>query len=238
MSFYDSPWRPIGRAPVRPHPFGVRPARYVEAPEPPAAARAPQPVPTRDSDFYGAYDRPARPVTARPVAAPTVAETTSAWPENRELPIDEEAPRSRPLAASESETLRKALDDLAASEARVKRDAQRVSDETRAKLVGDLLPVVDNLDRTLAASRASSDRALVQGVEMVRTQLEGVLARYGVERVDARGERFDPRLHEAISMREVDDEEVGHVVDQAEAGYRFGGKLMRPAKVVVGASRS
>ena len=109
--------------------------------------------------------------------------------------------------------------------------------ETQEQLVGKLLPILDDLDRTIrAAAVASGDaRALVEGVRLVRSQLEGVLRGYGAERVDARDQAFDPKCHEAVSMIPVADPRGhGRVLDQLEAGYRFGDRLLRPAKVVVG----
>lgn len=129
--------------------------------------------------------------------------------------------------------MQRALDDLAAAEARVERNAQRVYDESRAKLAADLLPVLDNLDRTLQAAKA--DDPIATGVSMVRAQLEGVLARYGVERIDAVGKAFDPSEHEAVVGIPVEDEAVvGRVMEQVAPGYRLAGRLLRPARVQVG----
>jgi molecular chaperone GrpE len=143
----------------------------------------------------------------------------------------------RTLEAPEPDraTMTRALRELEAAQARVERDAQRVQDETRQKLVAQLLPVMDNLDRTIFAA-GKSDPALTQGVRLVRNQLEAVLRGYGVERVTAtRGDRFDPKLHEAISVAPVyEPAHHGLVLDQVEPGYRFGDRLLRPAKVVVG----
>ena len=76
---------------------------------------------------------------------------------------------------------------------------------------------------------------MLEGVRMVRHQLEGVLRGYGVERIEALDQRFDPGLHEAIGVTVVaDPRRHGVVVQQAEPGYRFAGKLLRPAKVNVG----
>jgi molecular chaperone GrpE len=133
------------------------------------------------------------------------------------------------------ESLSRALRSLKDSEARVERNAQGVYDEARSKLVLELLPVLDNLDRTLRAYGASVQVPLVEGVRMIRTQLEGVLLRYGVEHVDATGHKFDPALHEAISAIPVGDpSRVGMVIEQLEPGYRFGARLLRAAKVTVG----
>jgi len=130
----------------------------------------------------------------------------------------------------------RALRNLEATEARLERNARREAEETRGKLVQELLPVLDNLDRTIRAAQAGrSDPALLEGVHMVRQQLEGVLRGYGVERIDAIGQRFDPAIHEAIGMIGVDDpQRHGAIVHQAEPGYRMAGRLLRPAKVSVG----
>ena len=136
---------------------------------------------------------------------------------------------------TERADLARAMNALEASKARVERDAQRVSDESRAKLVVELLPVLDNLDRTIVAVEASSDPALLEGVRMVRGQLQRVLVGYGLEPIEAAGQPFDPAIHDAISVTPI-LERAHHnvVVHQAEPGFRFAGKVLRPAKVVVG----
>jgi molecular chaperone GrpE len=149
-----------------------------------------------------------------------------------------DAPLNEPGTVPDPERgpMARALRDLEAAQARVERDARRVHDETRSKLVAELLPVLDNLDRTIrAASDGRSDGALVEGVRLVRTLLESVLRGYGVQRIDAVGTRFDPSVHDAIHIAQVrDPAHHGMVLDQTEPGYQFGDRLLRPAKVVVG----
>lgn len=137
---------------------------------------------------------------------------------------------------TERQAALRALRNLEATEARLERNARREAEETRGKLVQELLPVLDNLDRTIRAAQGGrSDPALVEGVRMVRQQLEGVLRGYGVERIEALGQRFDPAVHEAIGMIAVDDpQRHGAIVQQAEPGYRMSGRLLRPARVSVG----
>lgn len=138
-------------------------------------------------------------------------------------------------AAVERSAALRALRNLEATEARLERNARREAEETRGKLVQELLPVLDNLDRTIRAAHGRSDPALLEGVRMVRQQLEGVLRGYGVERIEALGQRFDPAVHEAVGMIAVDDpQRHGAVVHQAEPGYRMSGRLLRPARVSVG----
>jgi molecular chaperone GrpE (heat shock protein) len=130
----------------------------------------------------------------------------------------------------------RALRNLEATEARLARNARRELDDARGKLVQELLPVLDNLDRTIRAAHAArSEPGLLEGVRLVRHQLEAVLRGYGVERIEALDQRFDPNLHEAIGVAAVaDPRRHGVVVQQAEPGYRLGDRLLRPAKVSVG----
>jgi molecular chaperone GrpE len=137
---------------------------------------------------------------------------------------------------ADRQALTRAVRDLEATQARVKQNAARVYEDTRTDLVVQLLPVLDNLDRTIEATRDASDQALLSGVEMVRGQLEAVLIQYGLERYDAVGEPFDPSRHEAIALEPVRDPALlRRVVKQLAPGYRLGERVLRAAKVTVGA---
>lgn len=132
----------------------------------------------------------------------------------------------------------RALRELEAAKARVERDAKRAQDEMREKLVLQLLPVLDNIDRTIAVAQQHREApSVVEGVRLVRRQIAGVLEGYGVQRIDARGQPFDPSVHEAVSVVPVDPRSDRLVVDQLEPGYAMGNRLLRPAKVVVGRAR-
>jgi len=129
--------------------------------------------------------------------------------------------------------LRRATAELEATRLRVLREAARDQLATRTDLLMALVPVLDNLDRTLASSSAGG--ALVQGVKMVRAQLEGVLAAYGLEAIVAVGARFNPAEHEAVATVPVArPEQDGVVHDALSRGYRFGGRVLVPARVRVG----
>jgi molecular chaperone GrpE len=104
-------------------------------------------------------------------------------------------------------------------------------------LVLDLLPILDNLERTLDAARKSGDTGpLVQGVAMVQKQFLDALKRHGINRVEAQpGSVFDPNLHQAVMQRQVDGMDAGHIVDVHEQGYMNQDRVLRPAKVTVSA---
>jgi molecular chaperone GrpE len=109
----------------------------------------------------------------------------------------------------------------------------------KAAVVGELVHVVDNLERALDAAGidadggASPEEPLAQGVLLTYREVCGALQRNEVEAVDPKGERFDPNLHEALSTQAADGAESGTVVEVVQKGYRLGEQLIRPARVVV-----
>jgi molecular chaperone GrpE (heat shock protein) len=145
-------------------------------------------------------------------------------------------PETGEHAVPDVSAMRRALSDLEAAKARVERDASQVTDQMRGKLVADLLPVLDDLDRSIHAAELAGDApTILHGVQQVRAQLQTVLSRYGVERVEAKHQPFDPSQHEAVAVVPVPHPSAhGVVIDQVQPGYRFGERLLRPAKVVVG----
>lgn len=177
---------------------------------------------------------PREPDSTEPALPVSPGEPAPSAPQEATLEAIGEATAAAGVTVERSAALR-ALRSLEATEARLERNARREAEETRGKLVQELLPVLDNLDRTIRAAHGRSDPALLEGVRMVRQQLEGVLRSYGVERIEALGQRFDPAVHEAIGMIAVDDpQRHGAVVHQVEPGYRMSGRLLRPARVSVG----
>jgi molecular chaperone GrpE len=115
---------------------------------------------------------------------------------------------------------------------RAAKEAALAGQRAKSGLVRELLPVVDNLERALA-SAGDDEQHLAEGVRLVHSELIAVLERNGVEQFDPSGERFDPEVHEALSMRSEDGAESGTVLDVVEKGYRANGSILRPARVVV-----
>jgi molecular chaperone GrpE len=102
-----------------------------------------------------------------------------------------------------------------------------------------LLPVLDNLSRAIEASEQDSSLDhLRDGVKGTARSFEQALMSVGVEAVPSVGTRFDPELHEAIDMAEVDADDDGIVTAEYSRGYRFGDRLLRPARVQVGRGRA
>ena len=101
-------------------------------------------------------------------------------------------------------------------------------------LLKDVLGVIDNLERAL--SHAEGGSSLVEGVEMVLRQFVQTAAKYGAEPFDAKGTKFDPQLHEAMTQVPTADHEPGTVVDVYQRGWKLHGRLVRPAMVTVAAA--
>jgi molecular chaperone GrpE len=118
---------------------------------------------------------------------------------------------------------------------RAAKDLAAAGSRARIGLIREILPVVDNLERALGVAPEGEGDAFVEGVRLVYRELEGALARAGVEAIEPKGDAFDPNVHEALSMRPQDGAESGTVVDVVEKGYRAGGTVVRPARVVVAA---
>jgi molecular chaperone GrpE len=116
--------------------------------------------------------------------------------------------------------------------------AKEIEQRTR-KLLESLLPVVDDLDRGIAAAKNHVESAdVVVGFELVRRNLLSRLAQHGVTHAPALGERFDPQRHEAIALVPVTDPaQDGRVIDVLREGYLIGEDTLRPAGVAVGKRR-
>jgi molecular chaperone GrpE len=102
------------------------------------------------------------------------------------------------------------------------------------RLVGDLLPVFDNLERAIrSAEQGAGGPGLLEGVRLVAKALSDVLARHGVTRVEAVGHAFDPNHHEAVAHLEHDAHRTGMVIEEHRGGFRLNDRLLRPALVSV-----
>ncbi len=134
----------------------------------------------------------------------------------------------------EHEKLLRTAADLDNFKKRAQKEKEEVQKFGAERLLKDLLPVVDNLDRALEASAKTSDfESLRQGVAMTRKQFEDALGRHGVKGFSALGQPFDPHLHEAMQQVETAEVPANHVAAELVRGYTLNDRLVRPALVVV-----
>lgn len=118
---------------------------------------------------------------------------------------------------------------------RAERDVENAHKYALEKFVGELLPVVDNLERAIAAIPADNEenQALLQGVELTLKSFTDALEKFGVQSVDPKGEAFNPDLHQAMTMTPSADYPPNTVIEVFQKGYTLNERLVRPAMVVV-----
>jgi molecular chaperone GrpE len=121
---------------------------------------------------------------------------------------------------------------------RKQEDEVRIRTYATENLVTALLPVLDNFERTVKHLRdGASVEQMIEGVAAVERQLRSALESQNVKRIESIGLPFDPTYHEAIGMQESEDAEPNTVLEEFEAGYRMGEKVIRPARVKVASGR-
>jgi molecular chaperone GrpE len=114
-------------------------------------------------------------------------------------------------------------------------EKERAEDQKRAtaRLIEGLIPVVDGFEHALAAHREAEYETYRRGFELIYKQLVDHLKGLGVERIDPKGQRFDPHMHQAMERVETTDHEDGTVVQVFQPGYVYHGRVLRPAMVGV-----
>jgi molecular chaperone GrpE len=143
------------------------------------------------------------------------------------------------LAALEAERdehlndLKRVAADFENYRKRVARDQEGLVARAHERLVKELLPVLDDLERALAAAEEHEEAKLEEGVRLVHEELKSALKREGLAEIETNG-RFDPHVHEAL-LSQPSDAEEGSVLEVVQKGYKLGDRVVRPARVVVAA---
>jgi molecular chaperone GrpE len=129
------------------------------------------------------------------------------------------------------EHLKRVAADFENYRKRAARDQESLVARAAERLVRELLPVLDDLERALQAAEQHEEAELEEGVRLVHRQLASALRKEGLEEIPTDG-KFDPHLHEALLAQPAEAEE-GTVVEVLQKGYRLGDRVLRPARVVV-----
>jgi molecular chaperone GrpE len=116
---------------------------------------------------------------------------------------------------------------------RVARERQEYVALANERLIAELIPILDDLERALAAAEEHQEAQLEEGVALVHRSLASLLARNGVTPIETDG-KFDPHVHEAL-LSQPSEAEEGSVIDVVQKGYKLGERVVRPARVVVAA---
>lgn len=116
---------------------------------------------------------------------------------------------------------------------RMERERLQMSARATEDAVRDFLPIVDDIERALAADTGDAGSAFHQGVQMIYRQMLDVLRRRGLEPIEAIGQDFDPNIHEAVAYEPAAGRREGEIIGELRRGYRIGDRLVRPAMVRV-----
>jgi len=119
---------------------------------------------------------------------------------------------------------------------RTEQDVEKAHKFGQEKFSGELLQVMDNLERSLAAAADSEDevvKAIHEGVDLTLKSFADCFAKFNIEAVDPLGEPFDPQLHQAMSIQESPEAEPNTVIAVMQKGYTLHGRVIRPAMVMV-----
>lgn len=161
---------------------------------------------------------------------PDAGQDTETEPDPKDVLIEQ-------LFAERNNLMEEAVRALAEAQTiqrRMREQHQEALQFATEPLVQELLPVLDNFERTLAAlDEGASKEKLMKVIKTVEKQLRRALAKANVERIKAVGEKFDPEFHEALATTVSEEHDEDTVAVEIEPGYKMRGRVIRPAKVHV-----
>lgn len=166
------------------------------------------------------------------------AETTVDQEPEGEEPEGEESPAPDPLVELAAERdaylalAQRVQADFDNYRKRAVRDQERLVAHAHERLVRELLPVLDDLERALEAAEQHEEAKLVEGVKLVEQSLRAALRKEGLVEIETEG-AFDPHVHEALLTQPGNGAESGSVLEVVQRGYRVGERVVRPARVIV-----
>jgi len=160
---------------------------------------------------------PVEPAVAQPAPAPAPAATAAPTPE-----------------AQLKDQLLRLQADFENFRKRVQRDRVESQQQAAAQLIGALLPALDHFQLGLKNAQIhAQDASIVTGFQMIYTQLLEAFTQAGLTPLPVEGQPFDPNLHEAVTSLASEEHPEGTVITELRRGYMLGGKLLRPAQVIV-----
>jgi molecular chaperone GrpE len=154
--------------------------------------------------------------------------------EDEELHEDEvvEEPVAEESAPAPDDSYLRLAADFDNYRKRVAREQVEWTSRANERLLNELLPVLDDLERALEAAAEHEEAKLEEGVRLVHRSLLGLVERHGLSEIETEG-AFDPHVHEALLAQPGEGAEEGAVLQVLQKGYRLGDKVLRPARVIV-----
>jgi molecular chaperone GrpE len=152
--------------------------------------------------------------------------------EKKDEKAPHDAPKHEDKARQDADQLLRLKADFENTKKRLERDKQDSIKYANERLLVEILPIVDNLDRALASLAEGHDpEKVMQGLKLAQQELHKVLERHGVQVVEGIGKEFDPQMQEAVGVVELPDAQDGTVADEVQRGYTLNGRLIRPSRV-------
>jgi len=146
-------------------------------------------------------------------------------------PVEQQQEEEQPEQEVDDRLLRLAA-DFENYKKRATRERLEYVTLANERLVKDLLPILDDLERALEAAAEHEEAKLEDGVRLVHRSLAQLLEREGLKQIDTEG-AFDPHVHEALLAQPSEEHESGDVLDVIQKGYKLGDRVIRPARVIV-----
>lgn len=148
--------------------------------------------------------------------------------------LRQQVEQQKQVVADSREKVLRAQAELDNMRKRTARDVENAHKYALDKFISDLLPILDSMELGIDASASADDmQGVKEGMELTMKMFSSTLEKFGVKVIDPQNERFNPELHEAVSMQEQAGAKSGTVIGVMQKGYELNGRLVRPAKVIV-----
>ena len=158
-------------------------------------------------------------------------EGEAAEEETKEEEAEKAEEEAKKAEEAESERYMRLMAEFQNFKRRVAKEKSDIHAYANEKIVGDLLPVLDNFERAL--STETEDEGYAKGMQLIFEQLKTALGNAGLEEIKAMDEEFDPNVHNAVMTETIEDKEDGTVTKVLQKGYRLKDKVVRPSMVAV-----
>jgi molecular chaperone GrpE len=152
--------------------------------------------------------------------------------ESEESKAEDAAEAEKKAVEQESESYMRLMAEFQNFKRRAAREKSDIHAYANEKIIGELLPVLDNFERALS-TKSDDVEGYAKGMELIFTQLKTALEHAGLAEIPAMGEEFDPNVHNAVMTEDVEDIEDNHISKVLQKGYKLNDKVIRPSMVAV-----
>jgi molecular chaperone GrpE len=152
--------------------------------------------------------------------------------ESEESKAEDAAEAEKKAEEQESERYMRLMAEFQNFKRRAAREKSDIHAYANEKIIGELLPVLDNFERALS-TKSDDVEGYAKGMELIFTQLKTALEHAGLAEIPAMGEEFDPNVHNAVMTEDVEDIEDNHISKVLQKGYKLNDKVIRPSMVAV-----